>query len=169
MTIQLPRVAAKMEPKEAIEEAIKTLINTRHLYQSVEVDFRPVMKDVVWEICMRRNADTPGSATLEDVEKEFLVPFGTTEWVYGPDVPGTGKLYFSLPPVRTLCSTCNSVEPFDILNEFPLAHTMPIFLGFLGQQVFVWALKCQGCRSKVVVFMICRSGLKIQLVVRSEF
>ena len=169
MTIQLPRLDKQTEAREAIEKAIQTLINTRHLYQSVEVDFRPVIKGVVWEICARRNADKPGSARSEDVEIELLVPFGKTDWVFGPDVPGTGKLYFSLPPVRTLCSTCDSVEPFDILNEFPLAHTMPISLGFLGQQVFVWPLKCQGCRSKVMVFMVSRSGLKIQLVGRSEF
>ncbi|MGO9062306.1 MAG: hypothetical protein ACLQU2_33830 [Candidatus Binataceae bacterium] len=156
-----------MNETQIIEQAVQKLINTKHLYQSIEVDFRPAVRDTALEMHARREAIKPKSSRFEFAERDLLADLDRREWGLGDFVPGSGIIAFSLPPVRTLCSVCDNVEPFDLSQGNRSVQT--ISLGTSGEQLFILPLRCQGCRSNLIVFLVSRKGRKIQIVGRSEF
>ena len=159
---------------QLIERAFQELINTKHLYQSVDVDFEPAIKQQAIEILTRRNRDSIGSgiqlnpkkSTIEEVRRELFAELDALEWWCGNNGP-QGRVCFSVLPVRTLCSVCDDLMPFNLwaYNDQSGQTT----LGSKGKQVWSFPLQCQGCRSEVIVFMVRRIGRRIQLVGRSQF
>ncbi len=73
---------------------------------------------------------------------------------------------FSFPPMRTLCSTCNDVEAFNLFGD---NNTVIISLDKPWRQAFSFTVQCQRCRACVIAFLLKRDGPKIQIVGRSEF
>ncbi len=163
---------------QLIERAFQELINTRHLYQSLEVDFEPAIRARAREMYLRRlgNASSVGGArrmyTEDNAKRELLTELDTQDWMFVSDLrdlPDYGRFIpFSLLPVKTLCSVCDDLTSFNLWTD-PSARAQTMPLGTSGKQVFCLPLQCQGCRSSVVVFMVARNGRKIQLVGRSEF
>ena len=160
---------------QLIGRAFQELINTKHLYQSVEIDFGPAIAGEAREVWLRRVAnevDSSGRVRLnisqEDVTRDLLTELDTKDWVFRDVAESARIVPFLLPPVKTLCTVCDDVTSFNLWsNSSAFAQTMS--LGNRGRQVFCLPLQCQGCRSSIVVFMIARNGRKIQLVGRSEF
>lgn len=154
---------------QLIEDAFKELIDTKHLYQSITIDFAPAIERQGSEIHARRQAmDMPSS--LEEVTRELSEQIDKASWVLTAQQQTEGKtppmirgpIFFTLPPVRTLCSICKSVEPSNM-------HTSWVTNVDTPEQVFCIAFHCQGCRNNKIVFLIKRTGSKIQVVGRSEF
>jgi hypothetical protein len=102
---------------------------------------------------------------IEDVRRELFAELDALEWFCGV---ASGRVCFSLLPVRTLCSVCDEVTAFNLWAQDEQS-VRTITLGNKSEQVFTFTLQCQGCRARVIVFMVKRSGRKIQLVGRSEF
>ena len=155
--------------REIIETALKELIDTKHLYQTVAIDFRKaVAHDAVFELTYAKRAAEQSNhpaPTLEEIEGRLSAEMARRNWTIGLPVPGS--IMFMVPPVRTLCANCNDVEPFNLRNGLPSAHT---FSGLeAGDQVFCLELECQRCRRNAIVFEIRKSAEKIQIVGRSEF
>jgi hypothetical protein len=160
---------------QLISRAFQELINTKHLYQSIEIDFGPAMAAEAREVWVRRVAnevDSRGRArrmiSQEDVTRELLAELDTKDWVFRDLAESARIVPFLLPPVKTLCSECDDVTSFNLWSN-SLASAQTMSLGSRGKQVFCLPLQCQACRSSVIVFMIARNGRKIQLVGRSEF
>lgn len=162
---------------QLIELAFQKLFNTKHLYQTVDVDFEPAIKQQAVEILARRNRDSigpgielnPKKSTIEEVRRELFAELDELVWFCGVPLPvPPGRVCFSLLPVRTLCAVCDDLMPFNLWAQDEQS-VRTITLGIKGEQVFSFTLQCQGCRSQVIVFMVRRSGRKIQLVGRSEF
>jgi len=165
---------------QLIERAFQELINTKHLYQSIEIDFEPAIMIAAKEMWMRLVASGVVSSgklprrpiPQEDVTRELLTELDAKDWMFVSDLrelPDYGRIRpFALLPVKTLCSVCNDVTSFNLCRD-PSASAQTISLGSKGKQVFCLPLQCQGCRSRVIVFMVARNGRKIQLVGRSEF
>ena len=152
------------EMEIAIEKALQLLINTCHLYQSLEVDFEDAIEKETREMYARR-LRTDVTEKIENVRKDVLVEVDALDWVFG--VAGTNiKVGFALKPVRTMCGRCGEVLPFNTSAQQPVSV---ISLGVRGRQVFTIPIQCQGCRSNIIVLLVARSGRKIQLVRRSEF
>jgi len=160
-----------------IELAFQKLLNTKHLYQTVDVDFEPAIREEATEIFRRRNRDSiggviklnPKKSTLDEVRQELFAELDALDWFCGILLPvPPHRVCFSLLPVRTLCSVCDEVTAFNLWDQDEQS-VRTITLGSKGEQVFTFTLQCQGCRSRVVVFMVRRKGRKIQLVGRSEF
>jgi hypothetical protein len=160
-----------------IELAFQKLLNTKHLYQTVDVDFEPAIREEATEIFRRRNRDSiggviklnPKKSTLDEVRQELFAELDALDWFCGILLPvPPHRVCFSLLPVGTLCSVCDEVTAFNLWDQDEQS-VRTITLGTKGEQVFTLTLQCQGCRSRVVVFMVRRKGRKIQLVGRSEF
>jgi len=167
---------------QLIELAFQKLFNTKHLYQSVEVDFEAAIRDRAIEMLRLRNRSLPPSpgigielgpkkrSTIEEVRQELFAELDALDWWCGSTLPGNphGRICFSLLPVKTLCSSCDDVTAFNLWAQDEQS-VRTITLGRKSQQVFTFTLQCQGCRSQVIVFMVRRTGRKILLVGRSEF
>jgi hypothetical protein len=158
-----------MRFNEAIEKALQELINSKHLYQPVTVDFEPCVRGEAREVFLRgQRADLPGSRESEDTVKQGLLKdLDAKDWYIGTDLKKIHPFYFSLPPLRLLCTVCHDVEPFNLLGEESLRQG--ISMGRPGEQVFWLPLQCQSCRYEVLVLLVRRIGRKITLVGRSEF
>jgi hypothetical protein len=165
---------------QLIERAFQELINTKHLYQSIVIDFEPAILVEARLVHARRNAmpvmslsagprgRTDRPISIESITRELLTQLDEKDWIVASDQPDGARISFSLLPVKTLCSICDDVTSFN-LSADPSARAQTMSLGRRGKQVFCLPLQCQGCRSSVIVFMVARSGRKIQLVGRSEF
>lgn len=166
-----------MEPRPFIEAAIQTLINTKHLYQSVLVSFEPLLTTeakIRFELknttsLLRSSADR---TSLEDIKTQVQQEFIQKRWLlHSPSVgiirpDPDNPIYFSLPPVKTMCGVCHSVESFNAWNGY---HAATIPETAATEQTFCIPVQCQACRADVIVFLVHRKGIKLQLVGRSEF
>jgi len=75
-----------MEYREAIRKALKELIDTKHLYQSVTVDFEPCITQLAREQLARRRtmgSDASPDETEEEVKQQLLSDLDAKEWWYG--------------------------------------------------------------------------------------
>lgn len=155
--------------REIIETALKELIDTKHLYQTVAIDFRKaVVNDAVFELTYAKRAAEQSNhtaPTLEEIEGRLSAEMALRNWTIG--YPLQGSIMIMVPPVRTLCGNCNDVEPFNLGNGLQSVHTFPGLEA--GDQVFCLDLECQRCRKNAIVFEIRKSAEKIQIVGRSEF
>ena len=163
--------------RQVIEEGIRELLSTKHLYQSITLDFKLAIASEVQEAKLRRARITPlvdRSGVQPDLSptkifEEFLEePLGPHKryWYMGEDKSTRSKIQFSFPPVRTLCSQCGDVEAFNLFGATP---AQVISLEADGHQVFSFTVQCQRCKVCIIVFLVKRNGPKIQLVGRSEF
>jgi hypothetical protein len=155
---------------QLIERAFQDLINTKHLYQSIEIDFKPaIVTAAIAEKARRTQLAAAGGGnagpSLEVITHGLLTELEARDWTFVSDVAKRGRFLFTLPPVKTLCSVCDDVAPFNLWTD---AYAPTWSLGN-QTQVFCLPLQCQGCRSSVILFMVARHGRKIQLVGRSEF
>jgi hypothetical protein len=160
--------------RQVIEEGIRELLSTKHLYQSITLDFKPAIAPEAEEMHGRRltapnkRGGVEPELSLTKIAQELLEePLGPhkRDWYVGEDKSIGSKIQFSFPPVRTLCSKCDDVEAFNLFGATP---AQVIFLGAGGRQVFSFTVQCQRCRVCVIV-LVKRNGPKIQLVGRSEF
>ena len=155
--------------REIIESALKELIDIKHLYQTVAVDFRKaVVREAVMQLSYAKRvaeqAKNP-APTLEEIEGQLSAEMARRNWSIG--YPIQNSIVIMVPPVRTLCGNCKDVEPFNLRNGLQSVHT---FSGpESGDQVFCLELECQRCRTNVIVFEIRKSAEKILIVGRSEF
>ena len=160
-----------IDAKHLIAAAFQTLLNEKHLYQSLEIDF----DDAVDERALQMHAaqGLGGHASKADIKTNLLAHILRSRWTL--DWPGIGhiqrpgekvdSIHFELRPVKTMCGQCHSIESFNPSNgALTASFDMSPF-----EQVFCMPLQCQACRSNVIVFLVRRDRSKIQLVGRSEF
>jgi hypothetical protein len=164
-----------MRVREVIENGLQELVNTKHLYQSVTLNFEPCIREqAAKQIAWRTAAAVPGTPRIpiplqsdEEIVESLLEGLDAKDWSYGSVLFKEFDGFFTLPPIRLLCSVCGAVEPFNLWDEE--SQRQAISLGKPGQQVFWFPVQCQRCKDSVVVLLIRRIGRKIKLVGRSEF
>ncbi len=153
------------DPRALVELAFQRLINTKHLYQAVEINVREAYPEGM----------KPGQQPLLksllrgvelDLEKDWVLQdpgnLARTLAAVGSKLPG---VYFGLRPVRSFCHVCDEFLPFSLNVAYPPGA---ITIGD-NTQVFFIPLQCDGCKEASVVFLVKRDRLKIRLTGRSEF
>lgn len=181
-----------------VENAIKELLENKHLYQNVTVstdDLKTPLKQgsgrlLTWQ---SGNEKKP-TESYEWIDSELLtLPTALTDaltsvnWKYGVETPETKaarSVYPSdlknepmcfLPRLSRSCAKCGEKtaqlpQYFGELSPQPLTN-LDFGKDDSGKklQVLVVAYQCQVCRSEPNVFVIRRQGLKLSLVGRSVF
>jgi hypothetical protein len=155
---------------EIVEQSLKDLIETKHLYQSVALPIEDLTKAA-------RMATPTGPRTPGDYGKVVAEAWENTvrllvcgPWVVEPNVSGqkvernvkieSGELpllIITMPSVRMYCNKCCDREPFNVLNVSNAVDANDT----LGRKsradpVFVVNFECQGCKSGLVTIMIRR-------------
>lgn len=147
-----------------IAVAFRQLLESKHLYQKLEVE----VKDIMMSASIM-------SKSTNSHDKLFAIEcFKILNWLWQIDKKPTGQskihaaqvLSFALPTIKTFCSICNRIEPF---NAYPSdSHAiMNHQAADKWQQVFVLEYECQSCKGLPSVFMVRRNGLKLFLEGRS--
>jgi hypothetical protein len=173
----------------AIESAFKTLLEEKHLYQSVSIDLGQVARSVASEVGDIRDED--GDSAEAEPERlasltQALVEFAESRWIcaqsteyrafYRRGDPFFKAWPFTMPAVRLFCQPCRRREPFNVVKADDYLYeglekppTMSIDeLALLprrpSDQAFVVSLLCQGCQAIAEVLLVRRFAAKQRLV-----
>ena len=154
----------------AVSEAVRSLLTTKHLYQSVEVDTACISK-IATEIREDQRRLGPSSSDLL-VSSDDPVSIGvralSMPWIptapgeMGVNPVGSKTLPLLLPTIHTYCScvNCSGIWPHNPLPDRTLERsdnlTPPNQWFYLGYQ-------CQSCKGLPVHFLVRREGNKLKL------
>jgi hypothetical protein len=150
--------------EQRITLALKTLLETKHLYQSITLEYEDLF-DIIGEIT--------GQQFLEDIKNNFSesvqvnwFPIDKTNPNYiTPSGVRPSPICFETPDIKLSCHMCESVEPANSISstDFFQRESTPRHFLTSGQrvQVFVFSFLCQSCKSVPEVFLVRRQGLKL--------
>ncbi len=155
-----------------ISAAFRQLLESKHLYQKVEVDVKELM--IPASIMLK----TTGSAiaVLQDnLQATQCFAILNWEWFLEPgnksaeitDFRGPNHLVIPLPTIKIFCTNqpCDRIEPFNPLSKEHSALTHQAT--GKRQQIFAVEYECQSCKGLPTVFLIRRDGMKLFLEGRS--
>lgn len=183
--------------QNAIAQGIQQLLETKHLYQSMEIDCSSLRADLQKaKVQLPTEPYTLVSSSGEGLtqqnlslvesklRQEFLnvaESLALAPWrLHSESVPALAKrsilpagkpgTSFDLPTIRTVCWKCKDELPHNSGYRGMNSEIEPCFpRSSAGTvQVFSLAYQCQGCKDEPLVFVIRREDLKLTLVGRSR-
>lgn len=139
-----------------IVAALKTLLETRHLYQSVRVDPK-----------LFHNGDPGRSDEWVYIQSESEQIFKKPWRFVGPDLPPPGpydaaRVGAQLLDFRAVCGRCKKSEPFNVVTITELANPK-----VASEQTYAVDAECQACKRKPETFLVARSGDRLTLCGRA--
>lgn len=159
---------------EHIAETIKTLLETKHLYQSLEVTTpHAAISSIVMGVKpaidagrnFREELALPASALILQ-RWNLMDPRGN--WSAVDD-----ECTVIIPHIKTFCRGCDRVEPFNPVaaTDYLVTGEWSPWKGYRTSgcvvQNFVLSFWCQGCKGIPEVFMVRRVGAKLTICGRS--
>jgi len=170
----------RMQPyfKSSIENELKLLFETKHLYQNVKVELPDlnIAQKELKELFKKSPKNYPGADSDDPIEYFRISPSEIQWTINNPGMrripmatPGENTdvgIEFTPPTVKLFCGSCKRVEPFnfqygeDFLKEFIGVRG---FSEPINEQVFSLAYQCQSCKSTPEIFIVRRDGLKLIL------
>lgn len=154
-----------------LQRAIQTLLQTKHLYQSVELSSEAVLKHVLPYVSdgnkeyVKRLAGALGQWTLVAEEQSLQELLASSSANTNYQLP---RVRWKAPDVKMFCRTCDRIEPFNaqssqnLLNRLELSKP-GVFHNGAWHQVYVLTYLCQSCKSVPEVFVVRRQGVKLTL------
>ena len=175
--------------RSSISESVRTLLEHKHLYQSVEMDISVDRKEV------RNFVDTSDEYATED--RTFVVPIHqydkdidagldhsrktleAVSWRFWVDLPHPGNinddslkyefLDIQLPDIKVACDFCDdTVQPHNPVRVNGLEDGVAVELGS-QKQIFFFSYLCQSCKRESVIYVVRRQERKLTIVGRSRF
>lgn len=171
----------RMQPYFAtsIENGLKLLLETKHLYQTVRVE--PPNGDIALREMkeLTAGASPIGGSQFRDIGNPiefFGISLSKIEWTIKnpggrkslPMVTPSETVYLTVefvpPTVKLFCKTCKRLEAYnfqygsDLLNAFREAKRIS---EMESEQVFSLAYQCQSCKSIPEIFVVQRDSLKL--------
>jgi hypothetical protein len=160
--------------KQALSDHLKRLLESKHLYQSVEVSFdsHAAIYSVLRAVDPRRH-EALKSQAFGPIAEEWLFATPRESKIParrdGQLVPD--RIHVLVPDIKSFCARCDRVEAFNVVSATPLvSHRTRASSSAAAPeiyQVFALAYECQSCKARPEVFMVKRNNLKLQLCGRA--
>lgn len=156
--------------RERIVMTIKELLETKHLYQSVQVTYDDLSDSII-----KKGVQVNESNLKRDFQSIICMhwePSDHTPPLIRPMQSDPDSLFFDPPDVKLFCSTCDRIEAFnpvfadDYLNRGRISPE-PFRENGVIVQGFVLSYLCQSCKSVPEVCTIRRQGEKLILCGRA--
>jgi hypothetical protein len=154
-----------------ISDRLKQLLETKHLYQSILVDFEPIIRGIDdIGLSMRRVSE------LEVATRVIRLPWVPVFTRPTPGIPGQPKtdasFEFFCPDVKLFCERCQRVEAYNPRSAQEVFTQNQVSFPGSGKpeqtvQVFVLSYVCQSCKGVPEVFLVRREGPTFILVGRA--
>lgn len=158
---------------KAVQEAVRQLLEKKHLYQSIEVDVQQaseafqkrVPQNLSHTLSFMKGADLWPWVVHDTDSFQAMVSNLTQQ----PDRP---TITWQLPDAKLFCKTCDRLEPFNglagsnVLNRSSPSAGGVYHKGKLNQ-VYSLSYLCQSCKGLPEVFLVRRQGTRISLSGRS--
>jgi hypothetical protein len=174
----LPRIfVARAEARTGLlkflSEGLRTLIEDKHLYQSVSFDIKDLL---------RKSTKAKPDLSKSKNEKLELAKYLDSTWlIEAPKLPGGPPLgsltardkcpVLQVPTVKLFCRRCKRVEAYNLVHQDDAFSTRR-FWGLQSQpgstlQSFLLGFLCQSCKTFSEVFLVRRENLKLTLCGRN--
>ena len=175
--------------RSSVSESVRTLLEHKHLYQSVEVNISFDREEV------RNLVDRGDEYASEDLlcvvpihlydkyidagldhSRETLEAVPWRFWIDQPD-PGDindssleyKSLDIQLPDIKVVCDFCDdTIQPHNPIQIDGLEDGLAAELG-LQKQIFFFSYLCQSCKRESVIYVVRRQERKLTIVGRSRF
>ena len=151
---------------DQVSDALKMLLETKHLYQSVRIDFRDIEVDLSG---IRQDA--------RDSLKRILQALPGKPWSaidrsnHSPMLPANGSIQFQTPDAKLRCSVCKRVEAFNSISTREMsdreARAETSRSGGSIVQDFALSSECQSCKGPHSVFLVRRRGARLTIAGRA--
>ena len=141
----------RKEFQRNVTTAIRTLIEDKHLYQSVTVP--PTHSYVV----------TKADKTEVTEQLPSVAQAMNAKWVMEAVHPGADPVHLLAPDVKVYCVRCRRIEAYNsvfVIEIFAKIRNRD-FEGVQTEQAFLLAYQCQACKRTPELFLIRRRGLKL--------
>lgn len=176
-----------------IASAVQELLETKHLYQSVEIPVKPfddcirsLVEDYRQEIARGEPGVSSGkpaaiAQVLGDQLRDRRDSALNSPWKLSVEkelpplyVRQTGPKplnLFLLPTVKIACAKCDSIKPPHNpgYSELTVDSTSVLTVNGGSIQIFALPYQFQSCKCEPLFFLVRREGLKLTLVGRSQF
>jgi hypothetical protein len=199
MSKDLTKRSLEVEVEFAIQNALRELLETKHLYQSVTIDFGKA-RSLLPQICDEKfqkdftivsHNRVPSQEGIDSLKNNirqaladrmvnwvkgswFLVDDKTAKTVaksLGSEEQRINTSRFAIPSIKTFCTKCNSGPwPHNPARESgDRGYSFEANESSLYAQTFSIPYQCQSCKKDILVFLIKRDGEKLTLVGRNQF
>ncbi len=152
--------------QSVVTEALRVLLNTKHLYQHVEISADAVRKQLTPMLRKmyvdHQMFDHMIAATMHPLFQYWCPTLAAGQ---NASLLPRERMMFDLPTVRTFCERCEEVQPF---NPEPPPFGFPCVEMREKGQVFSVSYHCQGCKDFPLTFMVTRRDFRLTLTGRSE-
>jgi hypothetical protein len=164
--------AGRLAATRAVETALKQLLEEKHLYQSVTVDFSDAISKAGNVAANAHPMDQQSAANARGIVSRVVgkrwVIAGAREVSDGSQSSYEAPLAFDVPPVRLFCGACRRRERYEMTRAEDLTYNLyakPLVDPPWGvaDQIFVIALLCQSCKAFPEVVTIRRTVAKRKL------
>ena len=164
--------AGRAAALRAIETAFKQLLEEKHLYQNVIIDFSDAVARAGNVASNAHPMDKQSAANARGIvsrvtAKRWVIA-GAREATDSSKSSYEAALVFDVPPVRLFCVTCRRRERYEVTRAEDLTYDLyakPLLDPPWGvaDQIFVIALLCQSCKAFPEVVTIRRAAAKKKL------
>jgi hypothetical protein len=154
---------------DSITRTLKSLFQTKHLYQSELVNIDNTF-DVELMLLKKDSLEKAKESFLLNAKSNWATEDTGSKQV---GAPIDTRITFDIPDVKLYCSKCGGLEAFNSVSceEFFSrgSSTSEIFSLTPGTtiQTFIFSFLCQSCKSVPETFMVRREGFKLILCGRS--
>jgi hypothetical protein len=174
LSFQMARYALAKVVNEDLNKSYKELLETKHVYQSVTIDFESSFTAIAAKITLPNEkqmfadyADTARGKTLfVSEEQQHALDAG-----FGQNYPLLGLV---LDNVKLYCAVCKAVETFspasysDVMNDALNPNSR--IVSYPPQfQIFAISYQCETCKKLPIAFLIRRKEWKLTIDGRSPF
>jgi len=187
------------EVEIAIRKGLSELLETKHLYQSVTVDFskaRSLLTQIADDDFRNKysivsSARMPSQDQTDQLKQRIrqkladrMVNWSNKSWFFidektakshtkslGSDEARINNSRFSVSSIKTFCAKCGSGPwPHNPARDSgDRGYSYEDSENFAHVQIFLIPFQCQNCRGEPLVFLIKRDGVKLTMVGRSQF
>jgi hypothetical protein len=162
---------------ESVVEAFRTLLEEKHLYQSVVLDDDAVRNALLprIELGIQGRLSQTGSLAHGAAKSPWIL---SHDQVAVGGAEGSTFLHLSLTHAKLFCKTCDRLEAFNLETARSTVETTKMHAsaedrqkGYVNsgkyEQVYVLSYLCQSCKTFPEVFLVRRSEGKLTLSGRS--
>ncbi|HYN08298.1 MAG TPA: hypothetical protein VES67_13020 [Vicinamibacterales bacterium] len=141
-----------------IERTLKTLLQEKHLYQSLTVADASLQLNLQQVLPLERYALMvhAGDASTRIWKVEYPGSSYSPGW--------TAPLSFRPPDVKLFCQSCDRIEAFNLVSAEDFLDRAT---NLANSQAFIFGYQCQSCKDAPETFLIRRDSLKLTICGRA--
>lgn len=149
-----------------VTATLKSLLETKHLYQSLAVEWADLLDARLSKIDLRLR-ETVKIQFLKLIQSNWIPldnanPLPVSKASMAPQGP---TIQFRTPDVKLFCTVCERREAFNSISsaDFLQRPSVPALFTVRRDtiQVFTLSFLCQSCKGAPEVFLVRRTGLKL--------